>query len=51
MIADRHKLSLETNLVDVHLATDAALAGLDSLTRQHHNVLLCKAQRQNVLPM
>lgn len=40
MIADRHKLSLETNPVDVHRATDAALAGLDSLTRQHHNVLL-----------
>lgn len=40
MIADRHKLSLETNPVDVHRATDAALAGLDMLTRQHKNVLL-----------
>lgn len=40
MVADRHKLSLETNPVDVHRATDAALAGLDMLTRQHPNVLL-----------
>jgi SpoVK/Ycf46/Vps4 family AAA+-type ATPase len=40
MIADRHKLSLETNPVDVHRATDAALAGLDSLTQHHKNVLL-----------
>jgi len=40
LIADRHKLSLETNPVDVHRATDAALAGLDMLTRQHKNVIL-----------
>lgn len=40
MIADRHKLSLETNPVDVHRATDAALAGLDMLTRQHPTVLI-----------
>ncbi len=40
MIADRHQLSLEANPVDVHRATDAALAGLDILTRQHPNVLI-----------
>lgn len=40
LIADRHKLSLETNPVDVHRATDAALAGLDMLTRQHKNTIL-----------
>ena len=40
MIADRHKLSFEANPVDVHRATDAALAGLDNLTRHHKNALL-----------
>ncbi|MBO6655887.1 MAG: AAA family ATPase [Pseudomonadales bacterium] len=40
MIADRHKLSLEANPVDVHRATDAALAGLDQLTRQNKNTLI-----------
>jgi len=40
LVADRHQLSLEANPVDVHRATDAALAGLDLLTRQHQNVLL-----------
>ena len=39
LIVDRHQLSLEANPVDVHRATDAALAGLDLLTRQHRNVL------------
>lgn len=38
--ADRQKLSLETNPIDVHRATDAALAGIDVLSRQHQNVLL-----------
>lgn len=38
--ASRHQLSLEANPVDVHRATDAALAGLDRLTREHKNVLL-----------
>lgn len=37
---DRQRMSLETNPVDVHRATDAALAGLDLLTRQHRNILL-----------
>lgn len=40
MIASRHRMSLEANPIDVHRATDAALAGLDTLTRQHRNVLL-----------
>jgi pachytene checkpoint protein 2 len=38
--ASRHQLSLEANPVDVHRATDAALAGMDRLTRDHKNVLL-----------
>ncbi len=37
---DRQRMSLEANPIDVHRATDAALAGLDLLTRQHRNVLL-----------
>jgi AAA+ superfamily predicted ATPase len=37
---DRQRMSLEANPVDVHRATDAALAGLDLLTRKHRNVLL-----------
>lgn len=37
---DRQRMSLEANPVDVHRATDAALAGLDLLTRNHRNVLL-----------
>lgn len=36
----RHQLSLEANPIDVHRATDAALAGIDRLTRDHRNVLL-----------
>ena len=38
--ADRQKLSLEANPIDVHRATDAALAGIDVLCRQHRNVLV-----------
>ena len=37
---DRQRMSLEANPIDVHRATDAALAGIDLLTRQHPNVLL-----------
>lgn len=40
LVVDRQQLSLEANPIDVHRATDAALAGLDLLTRQHPNVLL-----------
>ena len=37
---DRQRMSFEANPVDVHRATDAALAGLDLLTRKHRNILL-----------
>lgn len=37
---DRQRMSLEANPIDVHRATDAALAGLDLLARKHRNVLL-----------
>lgn len=40
LAVDRQQLSLEANPIDVHRATDAALAGMDRLTRQHKNVLL-----------
>jgi len=40
LVASRHRLSLEANPVDVHRASDAALAGMDRLTREHRNVLL-----------
>jgi AAA+ superfamily predicted ATPase len=40
LVVSRHHLSLEANPIDVHRATDAALAGLDRLTREHSNVLL-----------
>ena len=33
-------MSLEANPIDVHRATDAALAGIDLLTRRNRNVLL-----------
>jgi AAA+ superfamily predicted ATPase len=37
---DRRRMSFEANPADVHRATDAVLAGLDLLTRNHRNVLL-----------
>jgi SpoVK/Ycf46/Vps4 family AAA+-type ATPase len=37
---DRQRMSLEANPIDVHRATDAALAGIDLLARKHRNVLL-----------
>lgn len=40
LAADRRRMSLEANPIDVHRATDAALAGVDLLTRQNRNVLL-----------
>jgi pachytene checkpoint protein 2 len=40
LAVDRQQLSLEANPIDVHRATDAALAGMDRLTREHKNVLL-----------
>lgn len=38
--ADRQRLSLEANPIDVHRATDAALAGIDRLTRSVQNTLI-----------
>lgn len=40
LAVSRKRLSMETNPIDVHRATDAALAGMDRLTREHRNVLL-----------
>lgn len=40
LAVSRHQLSLEANPIDVHRATDAALAGMDRLSREHRNVLL-----------
>jgi SpoVK/Ycf46/Vps4 family AAA+-type ATPase len=40
LAADRQRMSLEANPVDAHRATDAALAGIDLLTRKQRNVLL-----------
>jgi SpoVK/Ycf46/Vps4 family AAA+-type ATPase len=40
LAADRYKLSLEANPVDVHRATDAVLASLDDLARQHPQLLV-----------
>jgi len=39
LVADRAKLSLEANPVDVHRATDAALVQLDHLAGQFQNLL------------
>jgi AAA+ superfamily predicted ATPase len=40
LAADRQRMSLETNPVDAHRATAAALAGIDLLCRKHRNTLL-----------
>lgn len=40
LAVSRHRLSLDANPIDVHRATDAALSGMDRLTREHRNVLL-----------
>lgn len=40
LAADRQRMSLEANPIDVHRATDAAIAGIDLLTRKHRNTLL-----------
>ncbi|MFN7995276.1 MAG: AAA family ATPase [Bryobacteraceae bacterium] len=39
LAADRTKLSLEANPVDVHRATDAVLAQVDQLSAEHHKLL------------
>jgi len=40
ILADRNKLSLQANPIDVHRATDAALVQLDRLAAEYHNLLL-----------
>lgn len=40
LAVSRHRLSLEANPIDVHRATDAALAGMDRLSRDHRNILI-----------
>lgn len=40
LAADRYKLSLEANPVDVHRATDAVLASLDDLARRFPSLLV-----------
>lgn len=40
LAADRQRMSLEANPIDVHRATDAALSGIDLLARNHRNTLL-----------
>jgi pachytene checkpoint protein 2 len=40
LAADRERMSLEANPIDVHRATDAALSGIDRLCRKHRNTLL-----------
>jgi SpoVK/Ycf46/Vps4 family AAA+-type ATPase len=39
LVADRSKMSLEANPIDVHRATDAALVQLDHLAEAHPNLL------------
>lgn len=39
IVADRSKMSLEANPIDVHRATDAALVQLDHLAEAHPNLL------------
>ena len=40
LAADRQRMSLEANPIDVHRATDAALSGIDFLCRKCRNTLL-----------
>jgi SpoVK/Ycf46/Vps4 family AAA+-type ATPase len=39
LAADRSKLSLESNPIDVHRAVDAVLTSVDRLAREHRNLL------------
>ncbi len=39
LAADRSKMSLEANPIDIHRATDAVLVQLDVLAEQHHHLL------------
>ncbi len=40
LAADRSKLSLEANPIDIHRATDAVLVQLDALAEKHKNILI-----------
>jgi SpoVK/Ycf46/Vps4 family AAA+-type ATPase len=40
LVADRSKLSLEANPIDVHRATDAALVQLDAMAERHRDLLV-----------
>jgi pachytene checkpoint protein 2 len=40
LAADRQRMSLEANPIDVHRATNAVLSGIDLLCRKHRNALL-----------
>jgi pachytene checkpoint protein 2 len=40
LAADRQRMSLEANPIDVHRATNAVLSGMDLLCRTHRNTLL-----------
>jgi len=46
LAVDRQQLSMDANPIDVHRATDAVLAGMDRLTREHKNVLLLATTSQ-----
>jgi len=39
LAADRRRLSLEANPIDVHRTTDAVLAGMDMIARRHRSVI------------
>lgn len=39
LAADRSKMSMEANPIDIHRATDAVLVQLDALAEQHQNLL------------
>ncbi len=39
LAANRRRMSLEANPIDVHRATDAALASIDRLAAEHHQLL------------
>src|SRR5439155_12780851 len=47
LVADRSKLSLEANPIDVHRATDAVLAQLDHLAATHPDLLFVATSNFN----
>lgn len=40
LAADRQRMSMDANPIDAHRATDAALAGIDMLSRKHRKTML-----------